>query len=73
MSNEEKECKVKLPTEAELIQAIRLVNQGSSVIYQLCDMLNALREGRLVIDSYKGYQHDQDPTPYKGIKIRKKE
>ena len=70
--SDEKNEDIQLPTEAELTQAIRLVNQGSGVIYQLCDMLDALHEGRLVINSYEGHNTGYDSTPYKGIKIRKK-
>ena len=70
--NDTQDIEIQLPTEAELIQGIRLVNQGSGAIYQLCNMLDALREGRLEVDTYDGYRVGYEDTPYKGIKIRKK-
>jgi len=66
------ETKIGLPTEEELTQAIRIANRGAGAIHILCDMLDALREGRLEVKTYEGYLHGYIETPYKNIRIRKK-
>ena len=65
------DTKTKLPTEAELVQAIRIAKNGPSNIGILCDMLDALREGRLEINKYDGWMPRYESTPYKHVKIRK--
>ena len=58
--SKEKEARVplsELPAEVKPILGIRIVSQDSSVVYQLCDDLTALIEGRTEIQTY----HKNEP------------
>lgn len=64
----------KLPTQAELVQAVRIALGGTGTAHQLLDMMDALREGRL---KYKEWSNYAPPvgykeTPYKNVFIEKK-
>lgn len=69
---EKESAKRQLPTEADLVQAVRIALDGSSVIRQLCDMLDALREGRLEYKACGNFSPiGYTKTPYKDVWIKK--
>ena len=72
MSNPQKN---KVPSQAELIQAIRIAHKSDRVIPQLLDMLEALADGRLVYKSWRNYGAPvgYSETPYPHVWIKKED
>lgn len=62
-----------LPTEAELVQAVRIALGGTGAAHQLLNTLDALREGRLEYRVWNNYAPPvgYKETPYKNVFIRK--
>ena len=72
VSSQPKPKEQKVPTEADLVQATRIALEGPQVAHQLLNMLDALRDGRLL---YEVWDNTVPPvgcerTPYKYVWIR---